>query len=207
MSLLNVVLEDKAAFVAVDTEFRGVASGSFFHGDKMLILPSAGAVFASRGERTFLHWVFNWYLTALQTHDFDAIKGNLLQVARAQFAAYREQCKAHAVPADHFENIQLVVVGYSEQDEQFIGLNVTRRSGDPDFMLKRMETGIVSPEFKRDLTGLRVPDRHAWLLEVARAQVAEVKAEDPDSPIGGRLLVAHLSRREIIVRDEGRLPE
>ena len=142
-------LEDKAAFVAVDTEFRGVASGSFFHGDKMLILPSAGAVFASRGERTFLHWVFNWYLTALQTHDFDAIKGNLLQVARAQFAAYREQCKAHAVPADHFENIQLVVVGYSEQEEQFIGLNVTRRSGDPDFMLKRMETGIVSPEFKR----------------------------------------------------------
>jgi hypothetical protein len=205
MSLLNVVLQRQEAYVAVDTRFLSLSGSGFFEGTKMLILPHANVVFASRGERTFLHWVFNWFLMTLETFDFDGIERVLPQVLQAQFEIYAEKCKADAIESKHYAEIELVVVGWSQSEQHMICLTVLRKLGDDQFSVNRMKTGHIAPAFTEDLSSITVASQAGYMSAVARAQTRQAKRDSPGQPVGGRLLMATVTKDKVTVETIARL--
>lgn len=193
MSLLNVLLFPDRALVAADTRCKNYQSGGYFDGSKMFPIVHANVLIAGRGDRIFADLVFQWY-GGCETCDFDSIADglseNLLMIGE----------RYASIPGVHVGGDELVIVGWSEKHRAMQGLLCVRPDGNSEFTVSRMVTGSIGPRLTADLSHVQCADHVESLIEIARAQTRQVRKEQPGLPIGGRLLLAELTRDTLSVR-------
>lgn len=209
ISLLNAYVEPTLALIAVDTAGGG--------GELPKLLPlvhvRGGALLAGRGHMLFLLKVHQLLATS-GCADLDALKRDmpaLLQRAFPVFLRGLKQLRAtirpfpwralwwprKANPADWHQ--VLVLVGWSEQRQRIVGhmwrqLHWERERGfiESDFT----DTGFCCGPSFPGINERRAPRTPAALLELARDQVRLSRADaGPDWPIGGRMILAELTRQ------------
>lgn len=192
MSLLNVWVSPERALIAVDTDAI-TPDGQHFGMSKLLVLPHAETVFAFRGDRRFMHDLFGRFYLARCDVDLDAIMSGMGEMLASVILGLRQAGEA---PLSY----EVAVVGWSASEARVRGFWCTGRTDEDDWDLEEITSARVTPW---RLPNLRMTPNVEGMRELA-VQQAEWLRADGDAG-GGRLLVAQLTRREIIVRDEGAL--
>lgn len=190
MSLLNVWVSPERAMVAVDTDGINPA-GQHFGMSKLLVLPHAEIVFAFRGDRRFMHDLFSRFYLAACDVDFDAVMAAMPQMLASVILGFRE---ASAAPQPY----EVAVVGWSASESRLRGFWCTGRTDEDDWDREEIEGARITPW---RLPNLKITPNVEGMQELGKQQATWLRA-DGDAG-GGRLLVAQLTRREIILRDEG----
>ena len=197
MSLFQAWIEPERALVAVDTLAYDHNHGGISEVLKMAALPHAQCVMACRGsQHAFLQLLAHaWLAPGYSTYDkLAACVPQLVEWASAQFP--------ESLP-DAIAQCELTLVGWSDAGQRMAGTsyvvdlkaNTCQAQGEIDYC--RVGPAVVN----------KVPAEFddALALKVARLQVAWVQDNAPDQATGGRLLIAELSRREIVIRDAGKI--
>lgn len=188
MSLLNVLVREQDAFVAVDT----LASGGTM--SKMIPLLHTGVVFAGRGDRRFLHDLFDVYYLGSGHFDFDEIIHHMPTAIRA-VADHQGREK----PGQELGDYIVTVVGWSAKDNRmrgftFSGLN----KPNADIRTDPVKCNVGPWESNERPP---MPDGPENLLALAAKQVPMFKALNTIG--GGNLIMAHITKDEIHVRNLG----
>lgn len=194
MTLLNVLLTPERALVVMDTRLQNAVTGGHYYGSKMFPIVHANVLIAGRGERVFADQVFQWYGGCGETCDFDTIADGLSENIPMIAERY---ASISGVPVGGNE---LVIVGWSEKDRSMQGVACTRPDMDSPFSIARMETGQLAPAPTEDLRHITCADQIEYLTVIARAQTRQSKKDNPDSPIGGRLILADMTRDRMEIR-------
>jgi len=212
MSLLNVLLRDQKAVVAVDTANVVIATGAIYEGCKMIPLANAGCVLAGRGSPLLLYNFVTWLHCSARSLSFDFIAAEAPTAIDTWFEQWVALIRGH-MPEEHLpttQNHQLVVVGWSEKVGRMAGLSLTRdRGSDTAFRAEPIDGVYASPAYEEDLSELTVPNEVAYMQAVAEAQVRAYRGGTLDAGfvIGGRLMVAELTRDAVTIRSACRLQE
>jgi hypothetical protein len=199
MSLVQVWLEDERARVAVDTCVYRTAPGvgeEVGVGSKLIALPHAGLVLAFRGADLAFFQVFaQLYLTA-GNDSFDETVGVLpvrVQHAASQFprglSPMASSCELH-------------VVGYSRKEQRFASVlfEVDLRAG------KAEATPLTGPcRVAPGFNSVPALSTDEGMMELARAQLAWMRDNEPKRATGGRLLVADVTHASVSIRDVGEI--
>lgn len=192
MSLLNVWVSPDRALIAVDTDGM-TPGGPHFGMSKLLPLVHAQTVFVGRGDRRFLWDLFSRYHLANADVDYDAIVDSLPTLLASVIAGLRQDER------EHFE-YQFAIVGWSSAQERVCGRWYVGRTDDDGYDVDELGARVAPWQSKE---APRVPDSQENIRWLAERQVAWLQSEG--SAGGGRLLVAHITRREIVMRDEGQI--
>ena len=193
MSLLNVLLFPERALVTTDTQCKNYTTGNYFEGSKMFPIVHANVLIAGRGDRVFGDLVFQWY-GGSETCDFDSIDSSLSQNLTKIAERYA------SIPGAHVGGNELVIVGWSAKHGAMQGIACTRPDIDSPFSIARMISGHIAPETTEDLRHIQCADHVECLIEIARAQTRQSKIDYPGSPIGGRLILADMTRDRMEIR-------
>ncbi|MGN7918866.1 hypothetical protein [Lysobacter sp. 22409] len=195
MSLLNVVVGDGIAWLCVDTNSRSVAGDHSFQQSKMVSLAHHSAVIACRGELSFLAHVFlNCFLTPEQ--DFDSLLESWrrrLAEATAGYLQMAEANKWEAAAVGH----EVVLLGWSNTRGQPVCLAARRQSAKDEFETTEV-TCRIAPAPGRKVSNL---SNLSEMEALARDQVHAVRRDNPGEPIGGKLLLAEVSRGKVAFRE------
>lgn len=191
MSLVNVWITPTKAMVVVDTEGQAQAGGEYFEVSKMLTLPHANIVLAARGQNAFISVVFS--LVHLGTGGtFDEIEASI-ETALAQATAYLKTMEERFFRSVYEQEIVLVGYSHCRRAMHCISYQSKDASG---FEVHDVDEAYLSP-WDGPAWGLPMPvttAQHARI--VSTEQVAMAKALDPSAPLGGRLLLAELTRED-----------
>lgn len=193
MSLLNVHVNEVRALVAVDTD--GITpAGEHYDVAKMLPLYHAGALFAARGDRRFLHDVFKLFYLASAPCGYDEIADHMPMACASAIASWNAEGGA---PTPY----QVVVVGWSKADGRMRGRIYTGDTGDAEgFDCGELGARVIPWDFERTAP---VPDSVDVIRELAREQAPWLRAKGAAG--GGRLLVAEVTENSIKVTDIGNI--
>ena len=193
MTLLNVLLSSERALVAMDTRMQNTVTGGHYYGSKMFPIVHANILIACRGELLFGALAFQWYW-GRETCDFDSVvldlPDALVEISK-RFAS---------IPGQYAGGNELIIVGWSEKERSMQGVACTRPDMDSPFSIARMETGQLAPAPTEDLRHITCADQIEYLTVIARAQTRQSKKDSPDSPIGGRLILADMTRDRMEIR-------
>lgn len=207
MSLLNVLLEDGSALVVTDTQYREVTSGAYFESSKMFPIVHSNVLLASRGNQLFSLLVHEQCMGGLfaanETYTFDTIESNLPDIVAKASAHFAAVPGAHLDPQNEgalIGGIEVAIVGWSEKDQSMRGLSCVRTDIHSQFSIARMGTGQIAPAVTEDLRHIHCANRVEYLIHIARAQVRQVRKEHPGYPIGGRLILADMTRDRMEIR-------
>jgi len=193
MTILNVSLSLERALVTMDTRIQNTVTGGHYYSSKMFPIVHANILIACRGERIFGELAFQWYLSC-EACDFDSIARSLSQDVLTVAERYA------SLPGIHVGGNELVIVGWSDKERSMQGINCTRPDKDSQFSITRMDTGQIAPELTADLRHVTCANQVDYLVTIARAQTRQVRAEQPDFPIGGRLILADMTRDRMEIR-------
>lgn len=197
MSLCNVQVEPHRALVAVDTAC--LSRGRLTEGSKLAVLPHMMAVLAGRGMTGFLGMVHAYYLEL--PADFDDTEGDLrltLNVLRTHLIT------AHPVHATAFE-AEIVLVGYSPSRGRMVAALCRCPAGAKEFTYQPIPWCVLGAH--ADLGEIPPMSSVEAMEALARRQVALFRQRDPSTAIGGRLLIATLSPKEIAIHTQCSLEE
>lgn len=205
MSLLNAYMTRERALVAVDTFARDLMpaapGGSCFEMSKMVPIVHANVMLASRGSH-MIHMPVFFGLSAMQTSGFDvfawAIMHNLLKdaVTMCKTSAVAQGAPKSWDPGDQ----EVYLFGWSERRQRMAGLGFFRDAGCDAW--EELDVGDSWAVPWGDSWGeLPYPRSLDELQSVAVEQVRRTRAEAPAIPIGGRLLVAEITRHSFTTRE------
>jgi len=200
MSLLNVWVSHATARVVVDTEGR-TDEGEYFELSKMVALPHANAVIAGRGINTFLAMVVE-ALQLRKAPSFDAMAEQMPAVLQTVTGYLKTQSD---IPHEVIHDQEIVLVGWSNWLMRMNAIAYASKTA----------AGFVETEFSKmyyspwlDSWGVRL---FAATNEQARVfsqeQIVHALALDPTAPIGGRLLLAELTRDDCRISTLARVTE
>lgn len=213
MSLANVLFDGRgAAYVCVDTRALAIRPNEkepkgIFEASKMLHLPAASTVFAVRGDGTLLRWVFNHYATHLETLDYDSITRTIKEVVREQFDGYRKHQRLHGLANAVGDGTEIHVVGWSVAQDRPAGVSVLA-SEEIEGLVREVPMhpkGMACPPFDAKPEASDLHSDVDYLRWMALQQVSGWT--DRNIPIGGRLLVAKITRGIIVFQDLGSIGE
>ena len=199
MSLMNVVVGDGIGWLCVDTTSQNLAQGTYFQQSKMVQLAHHNAVIAIRGELSFLaHTFLNCFLAPAD--DFDALLESWPRRLTEATNNYIQQAQAMKFDAAALGH-EVVLLGWSNARARPVCLAAHRKSTADAFDLS--ETNCrVAPDPGRSVTNL---SSLAAMEALARDQVRMVRRENPDEPIGGRLLLAEVTCAGTMIRELAKL--
>lgn len=201
MSLIHVRLEEECAYVCVDTLMLDVGGEKLFEGSKMIPLVAANVVFALRGDGAFLTWVFDHYSTELKSIDYDTIAEDFLENVRTLFKKYAIKQYSAGFRGIPDMAMDVHLVGWSKLAGKPAGLSIAIKGSS--FKPRPMTSGVVAPPISASMQGVVLKGMNDLFMHYARHQVAE--NQGPKMPIGGRLLMAKLTKEEISIRDLGKI--
>ncbi|MEJ7685689.1 MAG: hypothetical protein WKG52_01070 [Variovorax sp.] len=199
MSLLNVWLSETKALIATDTESLG-QDGVYHEGSKMLHLPHANVVVGGRGHNIFLNVVFS--MLHMGRGGFDEYESEMPSML-AQAIAYLEPQQAAFLTTIHAQEI--VLVGYSRSLGRMhcVAYESKDQTG---FKVTQIDQAFLSPWAESWGMPMKASTPQDARI-VCTEQVVNGKATDPDAPLGGRLLLAELTRHELKFSTIARLTE
>lgn len=203
MSILNVLFQDpQTAFVGVDSQVTTVEGGSQFSDtNKLILIPSATTVIACRGEQTLARWTMSELMRHTGGQYFDEMLVRMPDVLEACHAEALRQAHVAGIKIDSLD-AELALVGYSKRAGRVVCMHFTRQSAHTKFAAQRRDTGVLSPTVSKAPAD-RGSDPFELQRGIAIAQTAEWKAKSPADPIGGRLVVAKVTKDEVTVRNLG----
>lgn len=194
MSLITVNLTPVRALVCVDTE--GFAPGvGLIEVSKMVVLPHTNSLLAVRGLNAVLTLVYG-FVTQAVPNDFDSVAKALPDFLKASIDWF----KANLPPTQPDLVVgpqEIVWVGHCKKQDRM-----------------RCLTYVAAPDGEVSSNELEPHDSHyapwteAWgepgpcdtperMRFLATLQVDTAKAMHPDQPIGGRLLLAEVTKDEV----------
>ncbi|CAN7324530.1 hypothetical protein LJR168_001769 [Pseudoxanthomonas sp. LjRoot168] len=203
MSILNVLFQDpQTAFVGVDSQVTTIeGGGKFSDTNKLLLIPAAATIIACRGEQTLARWTMSELVRRTGGMNFDDMPSIMPSVLETCHAEALRQAKAAGIKVDRLD-AELALVGYSEQAARVLCMHFTRQAGQANFAAQRRDNGVLSPPLGK-APASQGPDQFELQRCIASAQTAEWKAKCPADPIGGRLVVARVTKGEVTVRNLG----
>lgn len=202
MSVVNVWITSAKAMVVVDTEAQDEADGRYFESSKMLSLPHANVVIAGRGHGVFLNTLFS-LLHNSDAATFDAVEDALPALLTQTMAYLKGTAYVFKRPVEEQE---IALVGYSQARGSM--WCVTYQSKDATgFTAQDINNVYLSPwaeAWGRD--GLQATTPHHAQV-ISQEQVAKTLEGDPAAAIGGRLLLAEITRDDCRVSTLGRVTQ
>jgi hypothetical protein len=195
MSLLNVVVGDGVGWLCVDTNSQFIADGRYLHQSKMVSLAHLNAVVACRGELNFLaHMFLNCFLTPAD--EFDSLLDSWSRRLTEATANYLQQAEAMQFDAGAVGH-EVLLLGWSNARGQLVCLAACRESTKDEFDVVEVKCRIA-PDPGRSVSDL---SSLSAMEVLARDQVRTIRRDSPSEPIGGRLLLAEVTRRQTVFRE------
>lgn len=213
MSLLNLYLEPHRALVGVDTAMGihpdpeaqawaqtqdGGALPS--HVSKLYPIAHSGALIAGRGSVLFFLDVIGF---ASMVETFDQLEDRMPALLRQ--AAEIDAARVAQLPLpEHvkFPRREILLVGWSARYGAVVATFYLCKEGcGHEFEADEIDL-LQSPW--EDVQGQAIEPRTDHdMLQLARAQVAHALSRYPGAPVGGRLIVAEVTKRSIEIRQAG----
>jgi hypothetical protein len=193
MSLINVFLSPSKALIAVDTHASDPATEGFIFVDKMVHFPRLNVVMAGRGTQGFL-LVLSVMVPQFRGSDFDSLAKAMPGIFDD---AYNAMIGSQPSGADSspFANQEIVLVGWPGLLNRMRALEYTKREPDADIGVTEIEDpGYMMPWQDRWGAPPDGSDRRA-MIDLSLTQTRHVKQESPGTAMGGRLMVAELTRQ------------
>lgn len=203
MSVLDIVIRDAEALIAIDTAFCNHATGQRLHGAKCLALSHMRAVVAGRGDLGLLLDVFAHL--AGQTRDVDDAIGQLRFAVRCSsltIAALYARMRLDPVASE------IAIVGWSAQSSEVIGarIGVDATGAVSDVVHMRGGTTWAAPwaPDEPEFAGREHPTDAVQMLEAVPLQVAfHRRVSGPNGACGGRLTIVRVTQATITFTDCG----
>lgn len=200
MSLVNFSVQPDRVLVAVDT--IGGTRKIKIHVNKLFPITHAGMVVCGRGSMAFLAKVV--YLCGLLSGIDEAqeflprVMHWLLRLTRLQ-AVLLGQFRAREV----FGLQEVYVLGWSERRGEMVALEFKNARGRSRFEPcdDKIEE-LIAPSLEEGFPAL---DSVEAMRSVAAKQVRKAMQDDPTIPIGGRLMIADLTREKLTVHCAGEI--
>ncbi len=201
MSLCNVWMSRDRALVAVDTAVRR-PGGPMLERSKILPIPHASTILATRGFVDFLGIFHGASIDALD--DFDALNDqalpNLNRTREFVMQAVAPVAAKKGIGPAAFSEIEIVMVGGSRRQQAMVGNTYQCIAPATTFIRLPIETGRGRIHGNYDGMGPVSKVASAEAMEaLARRQVAYVREHDPSTTVGGRLLLAELTRHSMSI--------
>jgi len=216
MSLLNVYLAAHRALVGVDTAC-GLPPGQSLQDwcaanapgqqppaelSKLWPIAHAGAVIACRGIALFGMEV---YCAASMLPSVDAIEDGMGELLKLVSAASDARHAAAGMPDEaRFAKQEIALVGWSQREGAMIATVWVREAGPGRPFVVDQVDRFTAP-WESEWGEAIEPRTDHDMLQLARVQVSRFRVAHPGAPIGGRLLVAELTRSQITVRQAGEI--
>lgn len=191
MSLMNILIRRDRAHVLVDSATCNMVEQRDFEASKLLLFPLENVILCSRGELTFTRWLYFQLLNVMSALDYDQISERLKAVAGELLPKYLEYYLAAGMEPEHLQQQEICLVGWSAKAGAPQGVRLIRTGAA--FTVETMG-GHISPALPAGLPDQAGSTDEQWLCEIARHQIAHVKATASGTPIGGTLLLATLTR-------------
>lgn len=196
MSLVNVWISPDRALVGVDTE--GVTlDGTHNEVSKMIPLVHANLVLATRGHMGFLNALFGTSYAV--GGDFDAIVEKMPMILSYAFNHLMSQASSAGVADQgNFDRQDAFIVGWSRKHCRMLGMSYSQETAKDGFTGREIDSWCVSP-WEDPGVMPPIPNTPEVLKEVARTQASFASDPRSEAAVGGRLLVAEITRDGIII--------
>lgn len=204
MSLVNAVVTRHVAQVVVDTEAcavgPGFTTGPRFSASKMVPLVHANVLFAGRGAGGFMLLPF-FAVNMMPLSSFDEVLHALeTKVLRETVEQIRAQHRAVGAPADFDYGTQEVhVFGWSDKRQSMSGVTYYRDPGEMTWEALPVLESAVQP-WGDEWGSMPEPRNVDELRATSIEQVAHTRRETPEMAIGGRLVLAELTRSTMLFK-------
>ncbi|QNK00729.1 hypothetical protein [Dyella telluris] len=203
MSLLNCFIAEDRALVAVDTCMAPIVSGNAAdlarraHGSKILTLPHANVVLAARGEMNFFNWLAS-DLNRAMLDGYDAMAERMQSLLEKNLEAFMEVVAIpHGVAS--FPGAEILMVGWSRATNRMQAAVWKCDPGEKAFRVARVVPWMASPN--PGYAELPSPPSSAErMTAIARDQVDLLRSLPVAVAVGGRLLLAELTRDSISIQ-------
>ena len=209
MSLVNAVVTRQIAQVVVDTEAcaigPGITSASRFSASKMVPLVHANVLFAGRGAAGFMLLPF-FAVSMMQLSSFDEVVHALdSKVLRETVEQIEAQHRAVGAPKGFDYGMQEVhVFGWSDKLGSMCGFTYYRDPGELTWEKLPVLDSAVQP-WGDEWGQMPEPRNEDQLRATSIEQVAHTRRETPELAIGGKLLLAELTKSTMVFRTLCRL--
>lgn len=216
MSLLNIYLAAHRALVGVDTAC-GLMPGQHTENwcaanapgqrppaelSKLWPIAHAGAVIACRGTALFGLQVFG---AASMLPSVDAIEDGMGELLERISSTSDARHAAAQVPDEiRRAKQEIALVGWSQREGAMIA-TVWEHSAGPGLSFEVDQIDRFAAPWETEWGEAIEPRTDHDMLQLARAQVPRFRAAHPGAPIGGRLIVAEVTRGAVAVREVGRI--
>jgi hypothetical protein len=195
MSLINVFLTPSKALIAVDTQASDPAAEGFISVDKMVHFPRLNVVMAGRGTQGFL-LVLSIMVPQFRGSNFDSLAKAMPGIFDDAYNAMIASQPKGTDPSS-FANQEIVLVGWSGMLNRMRALVYAKREPGADIGVTEIEDpGYMMPWEDRWGAPPEGSDRRA-MIDLSLAQTRYVKQESPGTAMGGRLMLAELTRHEM----------
>lgn len=203
MSIMNVIVKPDRAYVAVDTAAattqgrKGCVETS-----KMVPLVHANLIFAARGALTVMHNLASWCMSIDRTANFDYLAGLLPEMMDQFHERLMHQVQSQTGEVPHHQEVEIALVGWSEGKKNMACLLLSNDRGQGPYSAKIAQC-VISPfpgdDAMQRMSEVTVPDIESYMAVVANEQVKFVRRQFPGQPIGGRLIVAEITKDRMTV--------
>lgn len=204
MSLLNVWVEPERILIGVDTAAmfisvggtpkaaNGAAAGTRFECSKMLPIVHLNAILAGRGSG----WLLPHLLTASYVRPWAGLDQLFDDMPRLLSAARIKTL----IPLIHPRH-EILLAGWSERLGRMRAVMYVQQRRLVGFVPNEVEEIWIGP-WEDDVQGAPVePDSRQTMAELMRAQLADARVRFPNMAVGGRALVAEVTREQMRVEE------
>ncbi|QNK00982.1 hypothetical protein [Dyella telluris] len=202
MSLLNCYVAEDRALVSVDTCMAPISSGNAAdlarraHGSKLLALPHANVVLAARGEQNFFNWLAS-DLNRAMLDGYDAMAERMQSLLDKNLEAFMEVV-AKPQGVDSFPGAEILMVGWSRATNRMQAAVWKCDHGEKAFRVARVAPWMASPNpGYAELPS--PPDSAERMTAIARDQVELLRSLPVSVAVGGRLLLAEVTRDAVSI--------
>lgn len=178
--------------IAVDTAAVFDETDQRIEASKIIPLAHANLVLAGMGELDFLGYVFREIHHAVATVTFDLLAVGFEGVLDTLYSYYKLQRSFKGVSQAQFQGCEIVLVGWSPQQQRMLGMRYTMRPDGQSFTPAEIDPWCIMPA--ADWTAENPPaiDSVEALRRAATEQVKWTRVHRPNDAIGGLLIVCQL---------------
>jgi len=207
MSIMNALVTPDRVLVGVDTEADSERQSDKvpkrYEISKLFPLVHANVVMAARGSHAF-HMPVLFHLSVSEAATYDAmvtdLSGALVRMVDQAHAAIR--C-AGASPSFDIGTQEIYLFGWSDQSSRMMGTAFTRDPNSGQWEVLSIDDGVdsgwVAP-WGEDWGEYREPQDLEEMQALAHSQVRITRERAPEVAIGGRLIVAELTRESVSIK-------